>query len=76
MYDDPEGECNLFTAFRNYSEECQIIIKSEPLKESIQELTDSFWYFLIMYISYMYIFYGILKGLDRLDSLLLRTRGR
>jgi cell cycle checkpoint protein len=34
---------SLFIAFRNNQEECQIILKSEPLREVIQELTDSFW---------------------------------
>lgn len=41
-YDDFDQQ-SLFIAFRDCPEECQLILKSEPLRESVQELTDAFW---------------------------------
>ena len=47
LYQDDEEDINthqgLFSAFRENPEECQILIKSDALKETIHELVDSFW---------------------------------
>jgi hypothetical protein len=46
LYRDETDEMShhsLFTEFRDTGEVCQIIIKSEPLREAIAELTDCFW---------------------------------
>jgi hypothetical protein len=41
--DDQLEQQSLFIAFRDSPEECQMILKSDPLRESVQELTDSIW---------------------------------
>lgn len=45
LYQDNSDDTHhsLFTEFRDTGEVCQVIIKSEPLREAIAELTDCFW---------------------------------
>ena len=41
--DDQLEQQSLFIAFRDSPEECQLIFKSDSLRESVQELTDPIW---------------------------------
>eukprot|EP01033_Poteriospumella_lacustris_P003834 gene3834-2721_t len=41
--EDSKDEETLLSLFRRSAEKCQVIFRSDPLKEAIQELADSLW---------------------------------